>query len=63
MMTAGDIARLTADIVTAADEAQIVDLLAGSLDVLATLPPRELEHANARIQDAIAEHRALNKDD
>jgi len=63
MMTAGDISRLLADIVTAEDEAHVVDLLADSLGVLATLAPLELEHANERVQDAIRERRALNDDD
>jgi hypothetical protein len=60
MMTAGDISRLLADIVAAEEEAYVVDLLADSLGVLATLPPLELERANGRIQDAIRERRALN---
>ena len=62
-MTAGDISRLLADIVTADGNASIVDLLANSLDALATLAPREREDVNARIWDAIREYRALNDDD
>jgi hypothetical protein len=63
MMTAGDLSRLLGDIATAVDEAHIVDLVAGSLDALATLPPREHEHANVRVQDAIRERHALGYDD
>jgi hypothetical protein len=63
MMTAGAIARLLADIVTAEDEAHIVDLLAGSLAALAALTPRERERAVERIADAIREHRARHDDD
>jgi hypothetical protein len=60
---AGDISRLLADIITAADEARVIDLLADSLDALATLPPFERERANMRIQDAIREYREINDDD
>jgi hypothetical protein len=63
MMTAGAIARLLADIVTAEDEAHIVDLLAGSLDALATLAPRERERAVERIADAVREYRVRRDDD
>jgi hypothetical protein len=60
MTGAGDISRLLAEIVTAADETHIIDLLADSLDALATLPPIERERANMRIQDAIREYRDVN---
>jgi len=62
MMTAGDKSRLIADIVTAEDEASIVDALTRNLGVLGTLKPRELEDFAARLQDAIAENRAHRDD-
>jgi len=62
MMTRGDVSRLCADIATAVDDGHIIDLLAGSLEALATLPPSECEHTSARIADAIREYRALNDD-
>ena len=60
-MTPGDKSRLIADIVSAEDEARIVDALV--FDALASLPRREREDVMSRIQNAIAEIRAHNDDE
>jgi primosomal protein N'' len=60
MIGPGQVSQLLAQIVAAEDEAAVVDLLVWEASALNDLPPREREHANERIADAIRERRYRN---
>jgi hypothetical protein len=54
--------RLLQEIETAEDDAQIAEIVERFRDELDALPPRERERANAAIEDAIRERRALRRE-